>query len=525
LLTFVAPLWLFGVLLLPVIRWLHRGGRQARAMPVSRLELWRDAAMSSPAAGERRPPDPAWRRRALLTALLLIALAEPRMPEQQTEITLWVDDSFSMLTREEHGTRLGEGMAQVRTLLAEVPQADVQVRTLGDPWHSLGALNESTTATIGAGAGQREAAVPPEALLRRNSLHWLVTDGAHAALFDWPGGNRPDRIIQVGNVQRNVGLERLSARRNLNDPERYDVSLKVANGGTAPETRVVVFATDTGELARSNLRLDPGGFTLVNASIPASAKVRATLQPGDALAEDDEIVLDLGPLRRRRVATDAKCPAALRAAVAAHPALALVEQATTDVDAALDCGTRGAVGGVAAIHVLANRMPAPSRGPVRWSSYVPESRRIRIDNERLQVAARLEARPGDVVLLAAGDEPLIVSRAGASSLLETSLDFDSTESLRGPEIPLLVNLMFERLLGAPLLDEIATVDRGAGSTKVVPSEGAGPIAAARAPVVSRSLRDWAQPFLLAALLVLLWELIALARQAYRSIDPKGVESR
>jgi len=338
LLTLAAPAWLLGVLLLPVIRWLHRGGRQARAVPVSRLGLWRRTAASSPAVGERRPPDPAWRRRALLTALLFVALAEPRMPQQRTEITVWVDDSVSMLTREEHGTRLDEGLAQVRALLDEIPRADVQVRTLGDPWQRLGAPTESTVATLAAGVGRKEPAAPPGALLRRDSLHWLVTDGAHAALFEWPGGSRPDRIIQVGSVTRNVGLERLSARRNLNDPDQYDVLLKVANGGNAAETRVVVLATEAGEIARSTLRLEPGGSTLFTATTPASANVRASLQPGDALAEDDQIVLDLRPLHRHRVATDAKCPAALRAAIAAHPALALANENATDVAARWTAG-------------------------------------------------------------------------------------------------------------------------------------------------------------------------------------------
>jgi hypothetical protein len=524
LLTFVSPLWLFGILLLPVIRWLHRGGRHLHTVPVSRLGLWQHAAASSPAAGERRPPDPAWRRRALLTALLVVALAGPQLPEQRTDMTLWIDDSLSMLTREEHGTRLAEGLAQVRALLTAVPHANVDIRTLGDPWHSLGSLTEANFAAVVAGAGRKRPSAPPAALLPDDRLHWLLTDGAHGALLEWPGESRPDRIVQAAGVTRNVGLERLSARRSLNDPERYDVSLKVANGGTAPENRTVIIATDAGEVTRSNLRLDAGGFTLVNASIPASAKVRAALQPGDVLAEDDEIVLDLGPLHRRRVATDAKCPPALRAAVAAHPALVLIEQGAADMEAMLDCGTLGTVGSVASIRVLANRTPSRPRGPVQWSSAVPESRRIRLDAEQMQVAARLEAREGDVVLLAVGDEPLIVSRAGAPRLLETSLDFNSEEALRGPEIPLLVNWMFERVLGSPLLDEIATVDRGAGSASVAPSERTGASAAARAPTVSRSLRDWTQPFLIAAVLVLLWELVALALQAYRSTNYAGAET-
>ena len=123
LLSFAAPIWLSGLLLLPVIRWLHRGGRAPARVPVSRLDLWQRSAASSPAAGERRPPDPAWRRRALVTALLFVALSEPQLPEPRTRITLWVDDSLSMLTREASGTRLAEGLARARSLLADVPQA------------------------------------------------------------------------------------------------------------------------------------------------------------------------------------------------------------------------------------------------------------------------------------------------------------------------------------------------------------------------------------------------------------------
>lgn len=524
-LTLVTPMWLFGLLLLPVIRWLHRGGRHRRAVLVSRLALWRGSAESMPAAGERRPPDPAWRRRALLAALVFVALSEPQWPQPRTGITLWVDDSLSMLTREEKGTRLVTGLALVRTLLAEVGPADVEVRTLGDPWHSLGALSDSAAATLVDGAGRKEPSVPPGALLRRDRLHWLVTDGADAALFEWPGERRPDRIIQVGSVTRNVGLERLSARRNLSDSDRVDLLLKLTNGGTATESRELVFVTDAGEMARSTQRLDAGQSALVAASIPASAKVRATLRPGDALAEDDDIVLDLTPLRRRRVATDPACPAVLLAAVGTHPALALAPRDATGAEAMLDCGTRGAASGVATLRVLADRVPTRPRGPALWSASVPESRRVRFDDDRLQVGARLQARPEDAVLLAVGDEPVIIGRAGASRLVETSLDFASVGIARGPEVPLIVNLMVDRLLGGHLLDEIATTDRGPASVRVAPSarqrttdrtrEVGGLAASAGVPSDSRLLREGSRPVLVAALLVLLWEIVALGLQAYR----------
>ncbi|MFM9914891.1 MAG: hypothetical protein ACKVOX_03700 [Rhizobacter sp.] len=523
----MSPMWLLGLLLVPVIRWLHRGGRHRRTVFVSSLSLWRGSAISTPAAGERRPPDPAWRHRALMTALIFVALAEPQLPLQRSRITLWVDDSLSMQTRETQGTRLVQVLGQARRLLSEADNQDVEVRSLGDPWHSLGALGDGTVAALSASAGLREPAPPPGALLRRDRSHWLLTDGADAALLDWPGGRHPDRVIEVASVTRNAGLERISARRSASDPERIDLLLKITNGGTDVETREVVIGTDAGEAARSTQRIEPGTSALVSASIGATTRVRVRLEPGDALVEDDSIDLDLTPLRRRRVATDSKCPVALVAAVAAHPALAVAPDNAADVDTTLDCGTGGSADGRATIRVVADRVPTRLAGPLQWSSSVAESSRIRLDAEALQAASALHARHADVVLLAVGDAPVIVRRAGAPSLIETSLDFGSMGITRGPEVPLLVNLMFESVLGEHLLDRIAIVDRGPTSARVAPVVRGGAAAQSlpgRLPAASGVtpaaddlplLRSWTWPTLAIALAVLLWEVVSLGRQWVR----------
>ena len=527
-LTLVTPAWLFGLLLLPVIRWLHRGGEHRRAVPVSSLALWRGSVASTPAAGERRPPDPAWRRRALVTALIFLALAEPRLSVDRSRVTLWVDDSLSMQTREGQGTRLVEGLARARQLTSDAGFAEVEVRSLGDPWRSLGALGETTVADLSASAGNREPTPPPTALLRADALHWLLTDGADAALFDWPGGRRPDRVIVVASTLRNAGLERISARRDPSDPGRIDLLVKLTNGGVEVETREVVITTDSGEVARSTHRIETKASALVNASIPASARVAVRLEPGDALAADDAIDLDLAPLRRRRVAIDSKCPAPLVAAVAAHPALRLAAENATDVEAVLDCGSRGPAANTSAtLRVLADRFPTRLPGPLKWSPSVAESRRILLDDEPWLSAARIDARPEDVVLLAAGDEPLILSRAGNAKLLETSLDLGSMGASRSADLPLLVNLMFERVLGVELLDSIAMLDRGSASVMVAPAHspnaapGAVPGSSAVSssnesrPRVSPMSRDGAWPLLAIALLLLVWEIVALGRQWIR----------
>lgn len=516
LLSFLTPLWLAGLVLLPAIRWLHRGGPPRREVAVSRLALWRGAEASRPNAGTRRPPDPAWRRRALLMALLLIALAGPRWPEERVRVTLWIDDSLSMLTREASGTRLAEGLAHARSQLAETPASDVEMRVLSDPWPRLGALGDATTATVLSNAGRKEPGPPPAALLRSDSQQWLVTDGADATLFAWPGGRRPDRVVQVGGMTRNVGLERLSARRHPGDPQSVDLLLKVTNGGLADEARTVVFSAGGVEVGRDDVRLAVGASRLVEATIPASSpSVRAVLQPGDALAEDDMITLDLAPLRPRRVTVDPACAKALVAAVATHPALTLVRPGAAGAEAAIDCSAGSASTVLPILRVLADRVPSRPPGAPRWTSTIAGAHRGELDGSRLQIAAHLQVRPNDNVLLALGDEPVIVARGGKAKVVETSLDVASIASGRGPELPLLVDLMVGTLLGPGLLDAVAVVDRGPRASHVAPLPELVASAATPSTTVARASRDVIWPVLVVALLALLWEAVALARQGLR----------
>jgi hypothetical protein len=509
LLSLVTPAWLAGLLLVPVIRWLHRGGAHRRVLPVSHLGLWQGSAASAAAAVEGRKPDPAWRRRALLAALLLLALAGPQFALQRHRITLWIDDSLSMLTREAEGSRLALGLAQARAALAALGDAEVEVRTLGDPWRDLGpAAVEARVA-----AGRKPPAVPPAALLGRERLHWLVTDGAHAELQRWPAPHRPDRIVQVGAADRNVGLVRLAARRHAADPGRLDLLLDLINGGAAAETRELVWRADGTEVARSTQRLGPAASAQVNLVLAAAKQVSVILEPADALAEDDRIAIDLGSFRRRAVAVDATCPKAVAAAVAVHPAL-VAAGGGQQADAAVHCAAQEPPGRLPVLRIHGERTPVRAGGLPMWSPPVPHERRWPLAAERLPLAASLQPRPGDRVLLALGSKPAIIARAGVPPAVDTSLDFASMGAAGGSEAPLLLDLMLEQLLGQRLLDPVVAAERDPAVSKVVPSAPEARAAPPRsAPTLERDLTRW---LLGAALIVALWEIAALMGQWARA---------
>jgi len=509
LLSFATPTWLLGLLLVPVIRWLHRGGPRLRTVPVSSLALWRKAATPGPAAGARRPPDPAWRRRALLAALLSVALAGPRLAVPVGRVTLWVDDSLSMLTRESGGTRLETGLATVARELSSAGRSDVEVRTLGNPWQARAGLTPEVVAVLVKEAGQREPAPPPAGLRLADRQHWLLTDGADPRLTGPDAGAMYARVFRLGEATRNVGVVRLAARRSLREPDRLDVELQVRNGGDVVEERVALLESGSGEVARWPLRLEPGASVSRSAVAPSSAGLRVVLQSRDALEADDTLALDAQTLAARRVAVDARCPAAILAALRTHPALRPAGVAAP-AELAVECGASVGTAAVPRIRFALDQVPEALDGPWTWSSNVGAAQRRRIEGLPLRAAGRLAPRAdGDSQLLAVGGTPLIVRRrTGGAPLIETALDPESRGGVDRPAAPLLVALLVDEALSASLLDAVAVVERDAQSVMVAPRADPGVVTTSVGRQVTQS-RDGTRPLLVAALLVLLWELAAL----------------
>lgn len=517
-LSFATPAWLVALALAPAIRWLHRGGRHRRELAVSQLALWRHEATPDAAAHARTPPDPAWRRRAAIAALLVLALAEPMREQPARALTLWIDDSPSMLTAEAGGSRLAVALARAASESKAAGLREVEVRRLGEPWRNLGAPGDTLIAQVGAVAGQRATAPPPAALLARERAHWLLTDGVHAAAMAWPPGLPPERVIRVGGAAGNVGLERLAARRQPGDAGRIELLAKVVNGGDRAETRELVFGAGAFATAPQALRLEPGASAIVTATIvPAAAlPVVATLRPADALPLDDGLVLDLAPLRRRRVVVDPACGQAIAAAVRSHPALIEHPQERADAELRIDCGIDGGALRVPTLRLQVAAALEPISGEPRWSARGPTPPRLGGEPPRLRAAAALDLRAGDQAWLSLDAHPVVASRAGPIPLLESSLDFAAAEAAQPGLTPLLLNAMLERLLGTPLLDATALVERAADSSRVVPAPATAASAAAEQAAGEGDRPTRASPLavwpLSAAVPLLLWEAGALVAQ-------------
>ena len=70
--SLLQPWWLLALVAVPMIRWLHRHQAPLSSFEVSAVFLWPEDASDDAPGRELRPPDPAWRRRAFIAALLIV---------------------------------------------------------------------------------------------------------------------------------------------------------------------------------------------------------------------------------------------------------------------------------------------------------------------------------------------------------------------------------------------------------------------------------------------------------------------
>jgi hypothetical protein len=293
------------------------------------------------------------------------------------------------------------------------------------------------------------------------------------------------------------------------------VQVRVLNGGFERESRTLELLAGTSRPEARRVELDAGRATTIEFVLNAApaTPLDARLLPGDALADDDTLRIDLAPLAPLPVTVDDGCPAPVARAVRAHPAL--LASRAEPAQLVIDCGGRPGAGGAARVVLHPGAPSALDASRFFWSQAAAELQRQLADHLPAATRGRLESpRPGDVVLLTTGTTPLIVSRMGSPRIVESVLDIEAPGFASGPGLPLLVAALADAALGEPLLGRTARTDRGDDSSRVVPlAVTASPAHVAAAPAVAPLA---ILPLLLLALALLVWDTAALVGQLARS---------
>lgn len=528
---FFYPLWFIALAAIPLIRWLHRWQTTLSAWPVSAIFLW-DQAVDVDAPGQKKqPPDPAWRRRALATALLITALAQPYWQQDVRSLTVWLDDSLSMLTLEENQTRLATAMQSLsRELdLGESRWREVELRSLGNPG-LVRRYPDGTALNLDAWlSGELSEPVgPPTSLMSRDSTHWLLTDGASQGVQSWAQRAGIDRVIQVGSVTENSAVTRLAARRGLERAHSLDILVSISNTGHGADARRLEIVSDDQVLQTADLTIPPGQTIDWQTRLPAPGdSLTALLAPGDSLAADDGMTIGLERFKPLATRVDPDCEFALRHALATHPALQVSETGSNTV-LHISCPQESypilpnsaGPGAIARIRTLVAASQPVGASP-SWSPHADFPQDVGLLPEWISAAPWPDGLPDSEhqVILSSADMPLVVAHrqaasgstdAVASLIVDTVIDMRHAQFIRQPEFAAFVGALADIATQRYLLDETVSASRDPLASVVTPV----PVDARSGPSVTSgrvTRTPLSSVFLIAALLVLSLDAVLLLR--------------
>ena len=471
--------------------------------------LWEANRETGQAADRAQHADPAWRRRALLAGLLSVALAAPLLTVERQQVTVWLDDGLSMMTREQNGQQRWQlGMEQAQQAAAGQPGRAFTWRTLGG---SRAALPMDRLTRLEPRVSEDD--VPAAGALDRNSEHWLVTDGTDGRLASWAAKAGIARVFVAGSTTENVALLALTARADLRSGSRLALEVTVANNGARAATRTLEVSAGKELLIRRALQLQPGELLRSRLDIARpEAALEARLDPGDALELDDSLALQPSGFERTRVAVPANCGAALRNAIAAHPQFAIADVAGAAVRIA--CGADSAApAGTARLTVLqGGRSRALTAGTLWSQTAIDTGMAVPLPAGMRAYDTRLAVGPADQVLLWTGNEPVASVTIGPLRQVRTILDLENAVVSRQPEYALLIATLLDSVSGQAQLNKVARVAFDRAATRIAPERL--PVAATPAPARGEpGSIDFTAWLLAAALCVLAWDILATARQS------------
>lgn len=466
------PLWLLGLALIPLVRWLHRFHDSPRVQPVAALFLWRNAPHPAAAGRRRDRPDPRWRLRALVLACLAVALSAPSWQwPRATPLVIWVDDSLSMFAVENGVPRIRNGLERALAAAASAGRDAIVLRSLGDAAASL-RLDADTRTNWPAALDQwvrvRGPVAPPlPAVMLGNAEHWLVSDGADGRLSDWLARAPVTRVIQTGRGTENAALTRLSVRPSPRPPHRLQALATVINTGNARARRSLAVMTGTAVVREWQLDLAPGQAASRQLELPANEapQLVARISPGDALALDDVAALDLGSMARVPVAAVGQCSRPLRSALEAHPRLVMIEQPARAA-LAVYCATDDPQPVSPAIVLTAS--------PRTWAIDVPVTPAAGVDPARWPYLAAGWLRtgtlqPAGAPLLHAGSRVLVAAREHRGArIVEVGFDITAPELVRRPQFPALIDALVREALGRELLADAVSMARAPTESRITP---------------------------------------------------------
>ena len=461
--SFGSPWWLLGIAIIPLVRWLHKYGGASNIIFVSSLLLW-PASASHVAGTQKNRPDPIWMLRAFIVLLLFVTLAEPQWHTKKQAITIWLDQSRSMFTRESGITRIESGFKRLLLQLEAYKNVNITFRPITKPGVSL-SLDPGNSTTenlqILTDWAKKPLANPLLDFMPRissHSEHWLLTDGADKQFDAWLDKAPINKIIHVGNERENVSLARLSVRPSLVRPGKFSLILKISNHGRHSATRQVRLSIDNTRLAGRTIIIPAGHSSIQEYKIdtPIEHSIRARLFPNDHLALDDGLELSIAE-NTTHIAISDKCAKDLRTAISSMPWTQLTTHRNATADLRISCDRQTFPGPIPQLVFHSGKYSKPVKGIPTWSVQAAALKHLLLDSRWIKTFD-YEAPTGiQTDILESAGNPLITQSANGPKSIHVWIDLNSSDLRQRPEFPVLLAGLMELVIGWPIAEGVLQI--------------------------------------------------------------------
>jgi len=332
--TFLLPLGLLGLLLLPIIVLLHLIRQRRERQRVPSLQIWRDLQRQTIQQKPRRIPlTLLLLLHLLLTLLLAFALSQPlllALRGQATHTAIILDTSTSMAATDEQPDRLSAAKAEALQLLGDLSSSDsAALIELSATPRILGQANGSDTALVLRELNQLRAGGPDGDLRQALNLAQatgraqaalrivILSDQALQAVTPAPVlGDVEWRVF--GEAGDNVAIVAFATRPLRNGQQQ--LYARVANLGSSPIARTLRLDLDGTRAATEPMRLAPGGEAEWSWPLPQGTnQAVASLSGTDLQPLDDQATAVVGGGQRTKVVLVTPTTTPLERALRAQP--------------------------------------------------------------------------------------------------------------------------------------------------------------------------------------------------------------
>ncbi|MGR8930367.1 MAG: BatA domain-containing protein [Gammaproteobacteria bacterium] len=479
-LSWSSPLWLSALVLVPLIRWLHKINIRETAIEVSSILFWKTSATTSSSYGQAVKVDPIWMLRALIVALIILSLAGPMLPDRkQRLVQVWFDDALSMQTMEPNSGRSRLTLA-IDSLIEELDalgSVQTKIFSLRNPGLMPMLLDSQNRHAWKENlfewtrSDSKPLSLPLAERFIEHHESWLVTDGADPELKQLLSTRPINKIIRVGQATENSALTQLSIRPSLLFSNRWQGVVRVSHFGDVESNRTVELWQDGQKLEQWSMTLSPGQTRTVDFivdNLPTKpTMIVARLSPSDHLPVDDSLSLSFPEPIIVKIHGD--CPSPLMAAVDAHPFLIKETSGSEETRLDIVCGEQilQGAGPRLQFHQTGGAALPIGAQPV-WTEAAGDLDDLRIPKHLLRQVRSANIHSGGIPVLQTGSVPLITLTNTSPEVLDCYIDMGWDEFAGRAEYPALFAGLVDLVMNRVYLNPIEGKNRNPAFSRIKP---------------------------------------------------------